>query len=381
MRAMVRRLPEADSVASNHRKERRRLAADWRAGRAPSERWPGENRQKTTWEASMRIASRVLAVAACLLLAGRAPAQDWPSRPLSLVVPFAAGGGADILARILATSLSDILGQPVTVENVGGGGGVTGALRVSHAAPDGYQLLLGTTGTHAHSQALYKNPPYNAVTDFTPVALVAEQPILLVTRKDFPAANLAEFIAYAREHQARMQYGSAGTGSGVHLACVLLNTAIGVNVVHVPYRGTAPAMQDLIAGRIDYQCPVITPAVPLIKGGLVKAIATLTKNRTPLMPDLATAREQGREQGLSDFEAYIWFAIFLPRAAPADIVRKLNQAIATVENLPTVRERLKDIGSSPIVPERQTPEYLAAFVEREVAKWSAPVRASGVGLD
>lgn len=330
----------------------------------------------------MRIASRVpacamLAFAACLLLAGRAPAQEWPRHPLTLVVPFAAGGGADTFARILAMSLADVLGEAVTVENVGGGGGVTGALRVARAAPDGYQLLLGSTGTHAHSQSLYKHPPYNAVTDFTPVALVAEQPILLVTRKDFPAGNLTDFISYARANQGRMQYGSAGTGSGVHLACVLLNSAIGVNVVHVPYRGTAPAMQDLVAGRIDYQCPVVTPAIPLVRGGLVTAIANLTANRTPLMPDLPTAQEQG----LADFEAYMWFAIFLPRATPLDIVDRLQHAITAAENVPAVQERLKEIGAAPIAPERQTPRYLAAFVEREVAKWAAPIRASGVGLD
>jgi tripartite-type tricarboxylate transporter receptor subunit TctC len=174
-----------------------------------------------------------------------------------------------------------------------------------------------------------------------------------------------------------MQFGSAGTGSGVHLACVLFNAAIGVDIVHVPYRGTAPAMQDLIAGRIDYQCPVITPVVPQIQGGLVKAIAVLTKNRTPILPDLATAQEQG----LTDFEAYIWFAIFLPRGTPADIAYKLQHAIAAAENLPAVQERLKDIGAAPIASERQTPEYLAAFVKREVEKWAAPIRASGIRVD
>jgi tripartite-type tricarboxylate transporter receptor subunit TctC len=322
-------------------------------------------------------AAGMLALAACLLLARAASAQEWPNRPLTLVVPFAAGGGADIFARILAASLPEYLGQPITVENAGGGGGVSAALRVSRAAPDGYQMLLGTTGTHAHSQSLYKHPPYDAVGDFTPVALVAEQPILLVTRKDFPAASLGEFSAYARQNQGHMQYGSAGTGSGVHLACVLLNAAIGIKVVHVPYRGTAPAMQDLIAGRIDYQCPVATPVLPHIKEGLVKPIATLTKNRTPLAPDLPTAQEQG----LTDFEAYMWFAIFLPKGAPADIVRKLQRAVVAAESLPVVQERLREIGSSPIAPERQTPEYLAAFVERETAKWTAPVKASGVGLD
>jgi tripartite-type tricarboxylate transporter receptor subunit TctC len=325
----------------------------------------------------MRTPFVLFALVAHFLSVGVALAQDWPSRPLTLVVPFAAGGGADLLARILAPPLAELLGQPVTVENVGGGGGMTGALRVSRAAPDGYQFVLGTTGTHAQNQSLYKNPLYHALTDFTPVALVAEQPILLIVRKDFPADNLRDFIAYTKANQEKMQFGSAGTGSGVHLACVLLNAAIGVNVVHVPYRGTAPAMQDLIAGRIDYQCPVITPTVPQIQGGLVKAIATLTKNRTPILPDLATAQEQG----LTDFEAYIWFAIFLPKDTPADIAQKLQRALAAAENLPAVQERLQGIGAAPIAPERQTPEYLAAFVEREVAKWAAPIRASGIRVD
>jgi tripartite-type tricarboxylate transporter receptor subunit TctC len=306
-----------------------------------------------------------------------APAQEWPSRPLTMVVPFAAGGGADLLGRILAPSLSELLGQPVTIENVGGGGGMTGALRVSRAASDGYQFVLGTTGTHAQNQSLYKNPLYHAATDFMPVALVAEQPILLITRKNFPADNLVDFIAYARANQDKMQFGSAGTGSGVHLACVLFNAAIGVNVVHVPYRGTAPAMQDLIAGRIDYQCPVITPVLPQIQSDLVKAIATLTKHRTPILPNLATAQEQG----LTDFEAYIWFAIFLPKGTPADIAQKLQRATVAAENLPSVHERLKEIGAAPITPERQTPEYLAAFVEREIVKWAAPIRASGISVD
>ena len=325
----------------------------------------------------MRTSLMVLALLAHLWLAAAASAQEWPSRPLTLVVPFAAGGGADLLGRILAPPLSELLGQPVTVENVGGGGGMTGSLRVSRAAPDGYQFVLGTTGTHAQNQTLYKNPLYQAATDFTPIALVAEQPILLIVRKDFPADNLPDFIAYARANQDKMQFGSAGTGSAVHLACVLLNAAIGVNIVHVPYRGTAPAMQDLIAGRIDYQCPVITAVVPQIEGGLVKAIATLTAKRTPILPDLATAQEQG----LRDFEAYIWFAIFLPKGTPADIAHKLQRAIAAAENLPAVQERLKEIGAAPIAPERQTPEYLAAFVEREVAKWAAPIRASGIRVD
>jgi tripartite-type tricarboxylate transporter receptor subunit TctC len=327
----------------------------------------------------MRSPSWLLAVATIANLQGigLAPAQEWPTRPMTLVVPFAAGGGADLMGRILAPQLTEQLGQQVTVENVGGGGGMTGALRVARAAPDGYQFVLGSSGTHAQNQSLYKNPLYNAATDFAPVALIAEQPILLITRKDFPADNLAKFIAFTKVNHDKMQFASAGTGSGVHLACVLLNAAIGVNIVHVPYRGTGPAMQDLIAGRIDYQCPVITPVVPQIQSHLVKAIATLTKNRTPVLPDLPTAQEQG----LKDFEAYIWFAVFLPKGTPAEIVRKLQQAIVTAVSIPAVQERLNEIGAAPIAPERRTPEYLATFVEQEIAKWATPIKASGISVD
>jgi len=327
----------------------------------------------------MRIPLTLLAVAAVANLSSIGPssAQEWPNRSLTMVVPFAAGGGADLLARILAPPLSELLGQPVAIENVGGGGGMTGALRVSRAAPDGYQFVLGTTGTHSQNQSLYRNPLYHAATDFTPVALVAEQPILLIARKDFPADNLADFIAYTKANQDKMLFGSAGTGSGVHLACVLLNAAIGVNVVHVPYRGTAPAMQDLIAGRIDYQCPVITPVLPQIQSNLVKVIATLTKHRTPILPSLPTAQEQG----LNGFEAYIWFAIFLPKGTPSDIVQKLQRAVAAAENMPSVQARLTEIGAAHITPERQTPQYLATFVEREIGKWAVPIRATGISVD
>src|SRR6266481_529706 len=168
----------------------------------------------------MRTPLMLLALVAHLPFVATAPAQEWPSRPMTMVVPFAPGGGSDLLGRILAPPLSELLGQPVTIENVGGGGGITGSLRVSRAAPDGYQLVLGTTGTHAQNQSLYKNPLYHDVTDFTPVALIAEQPILLIVRKDFPADHLADFIAYAKANQQKMQFGSAGAGSGVRLAGV-----------------------------------------------------------------------------------------------------------------------------------------------------------------
>ena len=201
--------------------------------------------------------SRYVAVAlvASLKCIGPALSQEWPTRPVTMVVPFAAGGPADTVGRILAPGLSELLGQQVIIENVGGSGGMTGSSRVAKAAPDGYQFVLGNVGTHAANQTFYKTPLYNAATDFAPVMLIAQTPLVLLARKDLPANNLKEFIAYAKVNQASMQYGSGGAGSASHLACVLLNAAIGINVTHVPYRGAAPAMQDLIAGRIDYQCP------------------------------------------------------------------------------------------------------------------------------
>jgi tripartite-type tricarboxylate transporter receptor subunit TctC len=186
-----------------------------------------------------------IALALCALDPALAAAQGWPIRPVTMVVPLAAGSGIDVLGRILAPRLSELLGQQVIVENVSGAGGMTGAPRVARAAPDGYQLLLGGTGTHALNQTLYRHPLYNAAAEFAPVVLVAEQPIVLIARKELPADNLQEFITYAKANQGRMQYGSAGAGSAAHLSCVLLNAAIGINVTHVPYRGGGPAMQDL----------------------------------------------------------------------------------------------------------------------------------------
>src|SRR5438552_10094853 len=191
-----------------------------------------------------------------------ASAQDWPNRPVTMVVTFTAGSGDDLLARILSPALSDFLGQQVIIENVGGAGGMNGANRVAKAAPDGYQFVLGGTGTFAANQTLYKHPLYNAATDFTPVALIVEQPMLLIVRKDLPVGNLQEFIAYARTNQGRMQFGSGGVGSATHLACVLLNSAIGVNITHVPHRAAAQATQDLIGGRLDYACAIAATATP-----------------------------------------------------------------------------------------------------------------------
>jgi len=310
-------------------------------------------------------------------VAHAAAAQDWPTRPVTMVIPFAAGGALDILGRILGPGLSDGLGRPIVIENVGGAGGMTGASRVAKAAPDGYQFVLGGASTHAVNQTLYKNPLYNAATDFAPVALIIEQPLLLIVRKDFPASNLAEFITYAKANQAKMQYGSGGAGSTPHLACALLNATIGVSITHVPYRGTGPATQDLIAGRIDYLCPLGATAIPQILSDQVKAIAILSKERSPLLPGLAGAHEQG----LTNFDASTWNAAFLPKGTPPAIVRRLHAATVATMDAPSVRERLKDIGATVVPPERRSPDYLQTFVETEIAKWAVSIRAAGISAD
>jgi tripartite-type tricarboxylate transporter receptor subunit TctC len=315
-----------------------------------------------------------LALTGLLALSAPAMSQEFPTRPMTMVIPFAAAGGVDVVGRIMGARMAEILKRPVIIENIGGAGGMVGSSRVAKAAPDGYQFVLGSVGTHAQNQTLYKNPLYNTATDFAPVALVAEQPIILAARNTLPANNLPEFIAYARENQGKMQYGSPGSGSSSHLACALLTSAIGApKITHIPYR-TGGVVPDLIAGRIDYQCPTGAVATPLYQGNQAKMIATLTRNRWQSLPELATAHEQG----LTNFEAYIWFALFLPRGTPAAIVQKLNAAAVEAMNTPAVQARLNEVGATVVAPERQTPEYLQKFVENEIAKWAGPIRAAGI---
>jgi tripartite-type tricarboxylate transporter receptor subunit TctC len=312
-----------------------------------------------------------------LVATSMALAQDYPAKPMTMIIPFAAGGPTDVLGRVMAQRMSEILAQQVIVENVGGAGGMTGAKRVADAAPDGYTFVLGTVGTQAQSQTMYKRPLYHAATDFAPVALIAEVPIVLITRNDLPVNNLQEFIAYGKANQGKMQYGSAGAGSATHLGCVLLNYLIGVDITHVPYRGTGPAMQDLQGGRIDYLCEIVSTAKPQIDGGTVKAIAIMTKERSPALPNVPT----GLEQGVPNLEAYTWNAIFLPKGTPADIVKKLNDATVEAMKTPGVRERLEALGAVIVPEDRATPEYLDLFVKREIDKWAGPIKASGVTVD
>lgn len=322
----------------------------------------------------MRVAWSIAGAFAAALFATAAMAQDWPTRPMTLVVPFAAGGGVDVSARIQAQKMGELLGASLVVDNMGGAAGMTGAAHVAKSAPDGYTMLIGNSGTQAFSQALNKAPLYDAATDFSPVGLATESPRILIVRKDLPADNLQQFIAYVKANQSKMQFGSAGVGSGTHLPCVLLNTALGVNVTHVPYRGEGPAQQDLIGGRIDYMCSTIQTGAALAKQGAVKGIAVMAPRRVPIIADLATTGEQG----LPGVEASVWNAFFLPRGAPEPIVRKLNKAMSDTLDDPTVHKRLEDLGLEIVAPERRTPEYLAKFVPEEIARWTKVVQAAGI---
>jgi tripartite-type tricarboxylate transporter receptor subunit TctC len=309
--------------------------------------------------------------------AGGAVAQDWPSRPPTVVVPFAAGGPIDVIARILSPRLSELIGQQVIVDNIPGAGGMVGASRVGKATPDGYTVLLGNQGTHTFSQFLYKKPLYNPVTDFAPGGLLVSNTKVLVARKDLPVNTLAEFIAYARANQARMQYGSAGGGSATHIACVLLNAKIGTSITHVPYRGTGPALQDLMAGRIDFMCEVISTALPQIRADTIKAIATMSDTRAAVLPNVPTTREQG----LPDVDANGWNGFFFPKGTPDAIIRRVNAATAETLDTPAVRKRIADLGLFVPPPAERSPEFLARLVVSELDKWGPPIRAAGVSAD
>ena len=318
-----------------------------------------------------------VSIIAAVCAADLATAQNWPTRPVTMVVPFAAGSASDTVGRILGARLSEVLGQQVIIENVSGAGGMTGVARVAKAAPDGYQFVLGGIDTFAQSQTLYRKPLYNALTDFAPVALMVEQPLVLVTRNDLPAANLQAFVAYTRTNQAKMQYGSAGAGSGSHLACAQLNAAIGVETIHVPYRGSPPAMQDLIAGRIDYFCALAAAAMPLLAGNSIKAIAIMTRERSALLPDIASAYEQG----LTNLDSNFWSGLFVPKDTPAPVIQRFHDAAVETLSTPAVAERLKGVGVTVVAPERRAPDHLGHFVETEIQKWAIIIKATGVSLD
>jgi putative tricarboxylic transport membrane protein len=321
----------------------------------------------------MKLKPMAAVVAALTLLAAGASAQEWPAKNITLIVPFAAGGGIDASARVQALALAEVLGQGVIVENIGAAGGTVGTGRAARAEPDGYTLLIGNSGTHAYAATLYKSLPYDPVKDFEPVGLTTDSPRILLTRKDLPVSSLKEFIAYTRENQTKMQYGSAGVGSGTHLPCTLLNTVMGVNVVHVPYRGAGPAMQDLVGGRLDYMCDTIQTGAEQAKGGTVKGIAIMGPTRVPII-DLPTTAEAG----LDGVDATVWNGFFFPKGTPREVVLKMNKALNAMIERPDVVKRMAELGLTILPPERRTPEYLATFVPKDIDRWGKVIRDAGL---
>jgi len=321
----------------------------------------------------MRIAKLAIALAAALAAAAPAAAQDYPQRPITIIVPFAAGGPTDILARLLGDHMSRTLHQAVIVEDVTGAGGTIGSTRAAKAAPDGYTLVMGNIGTHAASVGLYKNLAYDPRTSFEPVMLVATTPMVLTVKKDLPVKTLKDVIALAKARKITM--GSAGTGSSAHLTMLLFQHVTHTEVQHVPYRGLSQAENDLLAGQIETLFDQVLSASPQISAGGVKAIVVTAPERAKAIPDVPTAAEAG----VPDLITITWTALFAPKGTPKAIVAKLHDAVDAAMRDEKVAKRLAELGADlPPPGEHRTPEYLGKLVASEVAKWTPLIRAAGV---
>ncbi len=309
---------------------------------------------------------------ALFAMLGGAQAQDYPNRTVTIIVPFAPGGPADITGRVVAEILSRHLGQSFVVETVGGAGGTVGSQRAARAAPDGYTLISGHMGTHAAAPAFYPNLGYDPEKDFEPVGLIAEQPELLAVRKDFPANNLKEFAAYAKGNEGKLNMGHAGVGSVSYVGCLLLNSAIGIKPTMVPFTGTAPVMNAILAGQVDYDCDPILGPLSHVRAGAVKALAIAAKKRSPLLPDVPTSYEQG----MPEFDCAPFYALFAPKGTPKEIVDKLAAALNKGLDEDAVRKVLGDLGAQIAEPSRRGPQALAVLVHSEVARLMPILKAA-----
>ena len=312
------------------------------------------------------MARHLLAAAALLILAGLngARAQDYPARTVTIIVPFAAGGPADITGRIVADIFTRYLGQKFVVENVGGAGGTTGALRAARTPADGYTILSGHLGTNALAPAFYPNLGYDPQKDFEPIGLTAEYPELLVVRKDFPANNFKEFVAYAKSNPDKLNVGHAGLGSVSYIGCLLLHAAIGIKPTMIPFTGTAPVLNAMLGGQVDYECDPVLGTLSQVQAGNVKALAVAAKKRSPLLPDVPTSHEQG----LPEFDIAPFYAVFVPAGTPEAVVDKLADALSKGLNEEAVQKRLTDLGAESVEQSRRGPQALANLVKSEAAR-------------
>lgn len=323
------------------------------------------------------LASWLLSLALALgapLAAAQGAAASYPSKPVRVIVPFPPGGATDILARAVGNELQKNWGQPFVIENRPGAGGNTGTDAVAKSPPDGYTLLMGTVGTHGINASLYPKLPYDPVRDFAPVALVALVPNILVVHPSVPAKSVRELIDYARAHPGKLDYASSGNGTSIHLAAELFKSMTGVYMVHIPYRGSAFAMQDLLTGQVQVMFDNMPSALPQVKAGKLRALAVTSARRSPAAPDVPTLTESG----LSGYEASSWFGMLAPAGTPPEIVEKLNAAIVKALQSPEVRDRLASQGAEPA---SLTPAEFARFIDAEIAKWAKVVKASGAKVD
>jgi tripartite-type tricarboxylate transporter receptor subunit TctC len=320
----------------------------------------------------MKKATFVLTLIALAVAAGGALAA-YPERPITMIVPFAAGGPTDVTARIVGEHMSRTLGQQIVIENVAGAGGTTGISRAAASTPDGYTIMMGHMGTHGAAPAVYPNLKYNPTKDFEPIGLAAGTPILIVAKKDFPANDLKAFVAHVKANGPKLNEAHAGVGSVSHTTCTLLHSILGVQPNRVAYRGTGPALNDLVAGQVDYMCDQIVNLTPQIQGGTIKAFAIATAERNPALPNVPTTKQAG----LPEFQVSAWNAIFAPRGTPKYVVAKLNDALVKALDDANTRKRLLELGGD--VPDRagRSPEALAKLVQSEVTRWAGVFKQMG----
>jgi tripartite-type tricarboxylate transporter receptor subunit TctC len=324
----------------------------------------------------MRRYVRTIALAAftVLVAGGVAAADTWPSRPIRIVAPSTPGDAPDVIARLLAERLSRALGTQVIVENHPGAGGVVGSDIVAKAPADGYTLIIGNAGSHGINAAVYAKLPYDIQRDFVAVSEVAVSPNILVVNPQIPATSLQQFIAYAKARPGQLSYASGGNGSSAHMSMELFKSMAGVDLVHIPYKGSSPALTDVASGQVAAMFVNLPPALPLVKAGKLRPLAVTTRTRSPLLPDVPTVQESG----LPNYETVAWFGILAPAGTPKEIVVRLSTEIAKIVRTPEMRERLLSLGAEPV---GGTPEEFSIIIGRDIAKWTPLAKSVGIKVD
>ncbi len=323
-----------------------------------------------------RIGKSIAAALALVAVATAAAAQDFPNKPITVIVPFAAGGPTDTVARLVAQSMTNYLKQQVIVENAGGAGGTIGANKVAKSKPDGYTLLLHHIG-HTTAPSLYRKLPYDTLNDFEPIGLVTDVPMTIISKKDFPPKDMKDLVAYVKANKDKVTYANAGVGSASHLCGMLFMTAIQTELTTVPYKGTGPAMNDILGGQVDFMCDQTTNTTGQIKAGKVKAYAVTTPKRVPSLKDVPTMQESG----LANFDVAVWHGLYAPKGTPKPVIEKLTKALQAAVQDPNVATRLAELGTEPVSVDRATPEALGKHVKSQIDLWSPIIKKAGVYAD